>query len=270
MLLASGCFLCGCPNPNLYTTPRTLNPGDVQLQVAAEGIGATFDTTTTTQNADGTTTTHPSTASFLVPMIPTVGVRVGIADGFELGARVANFDTLAGDAKIRLLKGTVDLALDPGLQFIYIAGISSSDSQGNSETVGAGIFYFHVPVLIGFNVSPTVSLIASPGLVFSVATASVDTSDNTQEAALSSGVWGRLGFGVNIRTSKKVSIQPEITFMKDFQNDNILLYIFGLGFNVGAQPDYSDIGWGGGSAPSSPPPPPPPPGPPPPPPPNPQ
>jgi hypothetical protein len=247
MLLASGAFLCGCPNPNLYTTPRTLNPGDVQLQVAAEGIGATFNTTTTTQNADGTTTTQPSTASFLVPMIPTVG------------ARVANFDTLAGDAKIRLLKGTVDLALDPGLQFIYLAGISSTDSQGNAETVGAGVFYFHVPLLIGFNVSPTVSLIASPGFVFSVATASVDTSDNTQEAALSSGVWGRLGFGVNIRTSKKVSIQPEITFMKDFQNDNILLYIFGLGFNIGAQPDYSDIGWGGGSAPSPPPPPPPPP-----------
>jgi hypothetical protein len=193
-LLAAGSTLCGCPNPNLYTTPRTLNPGDLQLQVAAEGIGASFNTSTTTENANGNgTTTQSSSASFLLPMIPTIGVRYGVAEGFELGARVANFDTLAGDAKIRLLKGTVDLALDPGLQFIYLGGVSSTDSQGNTQSVSAGVVYFHVPLLIGFNVSPTVSLVASPGFVYAVTTASVDTSNQQQEAALTSGVLGLRG-----------------------------------------------------------------------------
>ena len=245
-LLAAGCLLSGCPNPNLYTTPRTLNPGDFQVQVAAEGIGANFNSTTTTPNANGTgTTTQTSSASFLLPMIPTVGVRYGVAEGFEFGARVANFDTIAADGKIRLLKGTLDLALDPGLQFIYLGSISSSDSQGNSTSASVGVIYFHVPLLVGFNVSPTVSLVASPGFVYAVTTANVSSSNQTQEATLSSGILGRLGFGVNIRTSKRLSIQPEITFMKAFQNTDALLYIFGLGFNIGAQPDYSDLGGGG-------------------------
>jgi len=253
--MAAGTFLCGCPNPNLYTTPRTLNPGDIQVQIAAEGIGASYNQTTTSPNPNGTgTVTQTTSASFALPMVPTAGIRFGLADGLELGARVANFDTLAGDLKVRLLKGSLDLAVDPGLQFIYLGSISSTDSAGNSTSVSAGVVYFHVPLLVGFNVSPTVSLIATPGFVYALSTASVNASSSTSsstQAALSSGVMGRLGFGVNIRTSKKLSIQPEITFMKDFQNDEVLFYIFGLGFNIGAQPDYSDIG-GGGSAPPAP------------------
>jgi hypothetical protein len=37
--------------------------------------------------------------------------------------------------------------------------------------------------------------------------------------------------------------------MKAFQNTDALLYIFGFGFNIGAQPDYSDLGGGGGPPP---------------------
>jgi len=161
--LATACaLLCGCPNPNLYTTPRTLNPGDLQLQIAAEGIGASYNSTTSTPNASGTgSTSSTTTASFVLPMVPTVGLRYGVVDGFELGARVANFDTLAADGKIRLLKGTLDLAVDPGLQFIYLGSISTSDGQGNTSSVSAGVVYFHVPLLVGLNVSPNVSLVAS-------------------------------------------------------------------------------------------------------------
>ena len=35
-------LLAGCPNPNTYTTPRTLDPGQVQWQVAAEVIGVDY------------------------------------------------------------------------------------------------------------------------------------------------------------------------------------------------------------------------------------
>jgi hypothetical protein len=253
--MTASVFLCGCPNPNLYTTPRTLNPGDLQVQIAAEGIGASFNQTTTTPNANGTgSTSQTTTASFALPMVPTAGIRYGLVDGFELGARVANFDTLAADGKIRLLKGTLDLAVDPGLQFIYLGGVSSTDSNGQTTSASAGIVYLHVPLLVGFNVSPTVSLIATPGFVYAALFGSVSSgASQTQQAALSSGVMGRLGLGVNIRTSKKLSLQPEITFMKAFQNNDALLYIFGLGFNIGAQPDYSDLGGGGEAAPGAPP-----------------
>src|SRR5580704_17531379 len=96
-LRVAGCaavtaFLPGCPNPDLYTTPRTIDPGTVQFQVALEGIRANYNgtqTTTTTNNA-GTPTTQQQqiSESFILPMVPTVGVRVGLADGLELGARI--------------------------------------------------------------------------------------------------------------------------------------------------------------------------------------
>ena len=170
-LVATSFLLCGCPNPNLYTTPRTLNPGDVQFQVAAEAFGATLQSTSTVTNADGTTSPQTTSVSVFTPTVPTIGVRIGVADGFEVGARIANFDTLAGDLKIRLLKGTLDLAIDPGLQFIYLGSITTSDGNGNSTSASVGIMYFHVPLLVGFNVSPTVSLVASPGFVYALATA---------------------------------------------------------------------------------------------------
>jgi hypothetical protein len=232
---AAAAFLPGCPNPDLYTTPRTIDPGTVQFQVALEGIGASYNGTqqTTTTNSAGNTTTQQQTVSesFFLPMVPTVGVRVGLADGLELGARIPNLDSLAADLKVRLLKGTLDLAIDPGLQGFYL-------SVGDT---GGGILYFHVPLLVGFNVSKSVSLVATPGIGFAVASVSGDNGNSQQQVAGTSGVLGRLGFGVNIRLSKKFSLQPEVTFMKAFADTDALIYVFGLGFNVGAQPDYSDL-----------------------------
>ncbi len=230
---AAAAFLPGCPNPDLYTTPRTIDPGTVQFQVALEGIGATYNgtQTTTTNTANPTTQTQQVSESFFLPMVPTVGVRVGLADGLELGARIPNLDSLAADLKVRLLKGTLDLAIDPGLQGFYL-------SVGD---VGGGILYFHVPLLVGFNVSKSVSLVATPGIGFAVATLSSDGGNSSQQVAGTTGVLGRLGFGVNFRLSKKFSIQPEVTFMKAFADTDALIYVFGLGFNIGAQPDYSDL-----------------------------
>lgn len=233
---AVGASLMGCPNPDLYTTPRTLDPGKVQMQVALEGIGASFNSTqtNTTTNSMGqqVTSTQQVGESFTLPMVPTVGVRVGIADGFDLGARIPNLDSLALDGKIRLLKGTVDLAVDPGLQGFYV-------SAGD---VSLGVVYLHLPLLVGFNVSKSVSLVASPGVAYAIATSSInDNGNNQQQVAGTSGVLGRLGLGVNFRVSKNFSLQPEVTFLKAFADTNALIYTFGLGFNVGAQPDYSDL-----------------------------
>lgn len=241
---AAGAFLLGCPNPDLYTTPRTLDPGKVQMQVALEGIGASWSTTqtNTTTNAAGqqTTSTQQVSESFTVPMVPTVGVRVGVADGLDIGARIPNLDSLAVDAKVRLLKGTLDLAVDPGIQGFYFS----------VDNAGLGVVYLHLPLLVGFNVSKSVSLVASPGIAYAIATTSVSDSDgNQQQVEGASGVLGRLGLGVNFRVSNSFSLQPEITFMKFFADTDMLIYTFGLGFNVGAQPDYSDLGGTGSAAP---------------------
>jgi hypothetical protein len=229
-------LLCGCPNPNTYTTPRTLNQGDLQLQVAAEAFGASFNQTVPNQNVG----THTETASVFTPVLPTVGVRYGLADGFELGARVTNLDSLSLDGKIRLIKGTFDLAVDPGVQGYYLS-VSGSDAANQTTNSSAAVFYFHVPVLLGLNLSEATSIVLSPGFTYGAATTSITSGNNTQQAGGATGVMGRLGAGVDIRLSKKFALHPEITFIKSFTDSEALLYLFGLGFNIGAQPDFSDM-----------------------------
>jgi hypothetical protein len=237
---AFAALLPGCPNPNLYTTPRTLDPGAVQVQVAPEMFGASFtettSTTATASNGTTTTTTQTTPASFLLPTVPSVGIRAGLADGVEIGGRIPNFDSLAADLKLRLVKGAIDVAVDPGIQFYYLA---FSAGDGTSESFG--VVYLHAPLLVGLNLSKSVSIVASPGFVYTIATASVNDGSNVQQVAGTTGVMGRMGVGFNIRPSKKFSIQPELTFMKAFQNTDALIYVFGLGLNFGAQPDYSDL-----------------------------
>jgi hypothetical protein len=227
-------LLGGCPSPSLYTTPRTLDPGSLQGQVSIEGFGAVFQQTTQTVNSNGTTTSQRATVSTITPSPPTMGFRYGVADGFEVGARLTGFSSLAGDAKFRLLKGPIDLAVDPGMQAIDLGGATSA-------ATGA-VLYFNLPLLVGINLSEALSLVLSPGAVYCAATQNLaEFSDHTQAAFVSSGMLARLGVGVDIRTGRKQSVQPEITVMKSFQGNESLMYFFGVGLNIGAQPDYSDL-----------------------------
>ena len=259
--LAGACgalfLLTGCPNPNLYTTPRTLEPGKLQWNLAAEGIGASYTQTVTTGvAANGTTTTATQTQSFGSPMVPSFGIRYGIIDGLELGAHLQNMDSLEADLKVRLLKGTLDLAVDPGVQGFYYS------FSVNNETTSLAVTYLHLPLLVGVNLNRSISLVASPGFAYAAASASASDAGGVSGAAGTSGPIGRLGVGIDFRIGQHFALHPEVTFLKAFSDNQALLYIFGLGFNFGAMPDYSDLDGGGGGGNSPPPPASPPPAPP--------
>jgi hypothetical protein len=182
-------------------------------------------------------------------MVPSFGVRYGIADGFELGAHAQNFDSLEADLKIRLLKGTLDLAVDPSAQGFYY-----SVTVHNTST-SIGVTYLHLPLLVGFNLSKSVSIVASPGFAWALVSGSVTDAGGTQGASATSGAIGRLGVGFDFRIGQHFALHPEVTFLKAFSSTDAVFYVFGLGFNFGAMPDYSDLeGRGGGG--NSPPPPP--------------
>jgi hypothetical protein len=235
--------LSGCPNPNMYTTPRTLDPGTVQWQVAPEFIGVNYNTNVQTVDANGNPITVRQSESFSTPMVPSFGARIGLVDGFDLGLRLQNLDSFAADFKIRLFKSMFDVALDPGLQGFYATVNNTS----------AGVVYFHVPVLLGVNFSDRVSLVLTPGFVYSVTSATATNASGATGAATATGVMGRLGIGLDFRITKKFAIHPELTFMKQFTGDqDLLLWVGGIGFNIGAQPDYSDLATGEGSPPPPP------------------
>jgi hypothetical protein len=220
----------GCPNPNTYTTPRTLDRGTVQSQVAVEGIGVDYKARygSTDSNA------NPIKTDVLagLPVFPTFGVRFGAAEGLEIGLRLPNGEPFAADAKIRLLKGPVDVALDPGLQ-LYLGS-----ANGNSFAA----LNLQAPALLGFNFSRDYSLVLSPGLAYAQNTATNVYATGVAGSSTAAGFMARLGIGFDYRVSRRLAIHPEVTLMRQFTgSEDLLLCVGGIGFNFGAQPDYSDL-----------------------------
>ena len=219
--------LTGCPNPNTYGTPRTIEPGKVQVVAALEGVGL---------SSAGTST--------YLPTLPTVGVRVGVADGVDLGARISNLSSLQVDGKFNFIKSnSFDMAVDPGLQVAYFGSVTSSSSSSNSTSLA--LVYFNLPLLLGINISHSVTLVLTPGITYLYATASTDGGSGTSDFASNSVFLARFGVGFNFRVAESVALQPEITMLRGFDSGNTTFLNFGFGGSFGtskgAMPDYSTV-----------------------------
>ena len=211
--------LGGCPDPNTYSTPRTLAPGDLQIQVSMSGFTGT---------GRGQTAVSPG--------LPSVGVRIGLADRLDVGARLSGFSSVQADLKYNFLRGRVDIAIDPMAQAYYY------DVSGLREAIG--IAQLHLPVLFGVNLDEATTLLFTPGFFAGLSTSPLEGSgaSSVQVASLSDGLGARLGLGLNVRVSDKLSWQPEVTVWHQFTDLDAWVCVFGIGLNAGAQPDYSDIG----------------------------
>jgi hypothetical protein len=221
--------LTGCPNPNLYATPRTMPPGKVMIQASLEGVGI---------NAKEGGTTD----SVYLPTLPSVGVRVGVADGIDLGARVSNLSSLQVDGKFNFLRtNNFDMAVDPGVQ---VAGLPSV-STGSGSSTSIGLFYFNIPLVLGINFNHALTLVLTPGASVLAATASVSSGSGISDFASSSVFLARFGVGFNIRATDVISIQPEITLLRGFNSEDTTFFNFGVGGNFGVSkgsaPDYSTV-----------------------------
>jgi hypothetical protein len=223
--------LLGCPNPNTYGTPRTTPKGKIQHTVALEAMRLSGDVITAqTDPNTGNVIRQREEQSLTFPTFPTYQLRVGVGDRVDIGARIANLSSFGADVKWNFLKSQgFDMAIDPGLQAFYIA------SSGGSAFIG----YAHLPLLLGFNLSDDVTLVASPGAVVSFASGSSNDDDGRSALSSTAGIWARFGLGLNIRTSKKFALHPEITGMRAFTDESTMLILFGIGFNFGNLPDYS-------------------------------
>jgi hypothetical protein len=222
-----GALLCtACPNPNTYTTPRTVEKGRVSHSIAAEGIGLR-------------TTTSEGSASASFPTFPSYAARIGLADRWELGVRLTNLSSVGADAKYNPVRTEFfDLALDPGAQVFWMSsGSSTSDDGTQAESIFIG--YLHAPLLVGFNMGDSVSLVLSPGASVALVSGSFETSEDAQDAAFTrGGFFGRVGAGFDFRLLDNFALHPEVTFLDDFRNDSTVVYVFGLGFNFGALPRF--------------------------------
>ena len=214
--------------------PRTIGSGHFQHSLAAEGWGFYIPATTTT-NAYGNTTSE--SVSGTLPTLPTYTLRIGVGDSWEIGARVANMSSLGTDVKWNPFKSSgIDLAIDPAFQIFELSLGSGSDT----ETLR--VAYLHLPLLVGLNISRSVSLVLAPGVTWGFVSGSVATSDSgTQRASATTGAIGRFGIGADFRLMPGFALHPEITFLRGLGTDNTIIYMAGIGFNFGAMPNYDDV-----------------------------
>lgn len=214
-LAVAGCFfLTGCPDPNMYATPRTVAPGEVAVSIAPEVIGLHGTA------GDGTK------IDFDYPTAPTVAVRVGVADRVDVGMRAVNLSSFGGDLKVNFLKSEYfDMSVDPGVQV-------------GDLPVSPNLFltWFTLPLPMGINFNKYVSLVLTPGMMIGL----VSVSGSNENATVASGAIGTLGAGVDLRFSQHFALHPMITAMKPFNDSTGVLYMAGLGFNFGSLPSFEE------------------------------
>ncbi len=237
-LCVLGLLASGCPNPNIYGTPRTLPKGKIAHTIAVEGVGYRF-----TRKDEYVTNGEQASvgAALLVP--PSYSLRVGLVDRLDFGLRAANFSSLGLDLKANFLRSEAfDLAIDPFVQWSF-SGINTT--------------HIHLPLLVGFNPSRDLTILLTPGMMYGVSNLDTKTENDLSELKQimgTAGFYARLGVGLDVRLTPRFGIHPEITVLKALHPpdssvfESTLMYTFGFGFNIGAQPDYSDVG---GTAPAT-------------------
>ncbi len=197
--------LTGCPDPNLYGGPRTLPRGKSRIVASGQGL-------VVRENAQGNAESVSGGGG--------VDIHHGIADRLEIGARVASTG-LRADLKWNFIRGDLDLAIDPAVQF----GALGKGSYG---------LFGHLPLVVGVNLGEALTFYATPGVAFLTRGGS-----NVENGAVTKGgVAARIGAGFEWRLTKSVAVIPEVTVMRFFDGSEASTLNFGLGLAFGAQANY--------------------------------
>lgn len=226
LALGMASALMGCPNPNSYATPRTVDPGRVAHSVAIEGFGYANNVPGDDPDTENVTETEHRVGGFL-PTLPSYQIRIGVVDRFDIGVHVHNLSSLGADFKYNPLKGVFDLAIDPGFQWFTI---SANDQS-------AHIFYFHAPLMMAVNPTEWFTIILTPGFTYGLFSGDLvgDDADQTISGSL---FRGSLGF--QFRIGDRFAIHPEFSIMKSLEGSGTL-FNAGIGFNFGSIPGYKDL-----------------------------
>lgn len=213
----------GCPSPSIYGTPRTTARGSVHHTLALEGIyvrGIPPRSGIVRTDERGDPVEVRSEERLIAPNIPTYEFRYGVSDRVDFGLRIGS--VLGADLKWNFWRSaSFDMALDPAVHGFLM--LTSAE--------GALVFQGHLPLLLGFNVSPDVTVVASPGLSVTLSSGGVDYT--ARSVVVHGGVMARLGLGLNVRASETFALQPEITAMRSLNDTEGFTVVLGLGLGFG-------------------------------------
>ena len=195
-----GCF-SGCASFSTMKTARAIDPGTTQVMAAGSVVGATvpFD--------DGSGRVHhPADPQF------EIGVRYGIVDGFDLGAKVWS---LGGElnSTISLVRSRFfDLALAPSVGLVNYSFGTGCDIYGNcADTTSVLELFAKIPLLFGLRFGPQQEheFVFGPEVV----PITVLTGDDYGNGTSMSGVLLGGVLGVSFKVSPWLRIMPEVTIL---------------------------------------------------------
>jgi len=183
--------LTGCPSLSTLQTPATVPEGDFRFAIGLEAVGVV---------SGGASGTAPQ-AEF--------AARYGVSDNIDIGAKVYGLGAELG-LKWQFLRGGFDAAVAPAVSFI---SISSTGASGESASIS--VFYFHLPLLFGANLSDSFTLAFGPKFLYGLFLGDVSTSSG-DEFASGDVLMGGLYLGLPIRVGGAFWVAPEINVYTPF------------------------------------------------------
>ncbi|WP_437817109.1 hypothetical protein [Sorangium sp. So ce1078] len=141
----------------------------------------------------------------------------------DIGAHIHGLSTLGADFKVNPIRGVIDLAVNPGVQFFFF---------------NAPITYLHAPVMLGVNPADWLSIVVTPGITYGYAMGPIPEDEHAVSAT--DGLLLRGSLGLQLRGVDGIAVHPELTLLKSVEGPEIF-FNFGIGFSVGALPSYEDL-----------------------------
>jgi len=186
--------ITGCPALSTMQTPATVPKGGLRVGVGFERIG------TAEKDSNGYITTK------VVGQFE-INARLGVADNFDLGAKLYLFGVEVG-GKYQFAKGDFEAAVAPAIDY---GSFGSTDYDGGTETTST--MYLHLPLLLGYKVADSLEIAFGPRAIY------MSKRDSRE------GSWGQSSFtstgftaggfaSIQLRIGKAFWIAPEINVYK--------------------------------------------------------
>lgn len=226
----SGCYT---PGYNTYATPRTTPERKITAGAHVQVAGFSGEMA------------GQKNQSYFAPTLPGVSGRVGLGERWDTGFRAglgygffgASALNLGVDLKWHVLPGeALDLALNPAFRYTAL-NENIVDEDGYVKNDGLNHWELDAPVLAGINLSETIIVVVSPGVVLGWYSPPAVPFDHAVRGRMVDGIAPRVGVGLHARLEDKLAIQPEATFVYSNEEGNRrMIYTFGVGFQFGRLP----------------------------------
>lgn len=222
VVLGAAVLLCGCPNGQTYTTARALEENKFQQTAGMEFVSFDLDPNCDVVVDPGCDTTDAILDEVFIPVpFPFYGIRVGVNEYIDFGAKFSTSGSLALELKVNFLRTPYfDMAIMPGFTTAFLVG------------------YATLPVLFSINFGRQVTLTLAPKASWGIVWSDFDRgSDGLLVGGFASL---QIRFNENIGITPAFELQRYIAGSSEFDNPSFQFFTFGLAVHFGGSPDY---GW---------------------------